>query len=180
MGEFKQIKKICSFYANDAHFVTMILPYINQKIQKKDIIKPILQKSFDDIMKEITDKIILKQETKNEILKINWKKTNDITKEKIENILKKTIIKDEKENNIIVLGEINYIIKVNELIKDYVQKNDIMSKLNIINCYNIDMFTIQRTNICDILKKHDYVLNTSGIKEIQEVAIKYEKEQKAI
>ena len=42
-------------------------------------------------------------------------------------------------------------------------------EINIINCYDITKYK----DITEILDKHDFVLNTSGIKNIEEVFVDY-------
>ena len=35
--ENNNVKKLCSFYVSDWHLVAMLLPYINQKINEREI-----------------------------------------------------------------------------------------------------------------------------------------------
>jgi len=73
---------------------------------------------------------------------------DDITKE----------ILDIKNKTVIVKGSYDYINKVNKCLNDKVNK--------VINCFELNIF---EENSREILKCHDYILNTSGIKKISDM-----------
>ena len=39
----KNIMKLCSFYVSDWHLVTMLLPYINKKVNEKEKVITVLE-----------------------------------------------------------------------------------------------------------------------------------------
>ena len=41
------VEKICSFYVNEWHLVTMVLPYINKEINEKANITTILENDIE-------------------------------------------------------------------------------------------------------------------------------------
>ena len=174
MGNLEnKIEKLCSFYVNDWHLVTMILPYINKELNEKANIVTILENSIEENIKMMLAKLRLKNE-KN-ILAIDWDSTNV---EKQHEILKKVecIVKNQKEINIVLInGTGKYIDKVNACFMQNlpkVSKKLKNFKIKIINCYEVTEFN---GSIKQILDSHDKILNTSGEKQIGEVFEGYSK-----
>ena len=64
--------KLCSFYVSDWHLVTMLLPYINKKINEQAKIATILENDIQENVKTLVEKLNLKNAEK--ILNLNWKK----------------------------------------------------------------------------------------------------------
>lgn len=165
------ILRFCSFYVSDWHLVTMLLPYINKKINEGVKIFPILENDITNNVKTLVSRMNLKDESK--ILNINWTNKND----KINNII------DNNKNEeilIIVNGTKEYINKENKKINSYLKENEeeiikANTKLKIVDCYEIVEFN---GSIIEILNSHDKILNTSGEKEINEVFEDYKKEEK--
>ena len=160
------IEKLCSFYVSDWHLVTMLLPYINEQINKKANIITILENDIEDNIKVLLEKLNLKNEEK--ILNINWKKTNGIKYSEIKNKLNDIKNKDEL-NVIFISGNKNYIDMTNKNIEKFLKDNNEKYKkinIKIINCFEVGEFNL---NMQDILDKHDKILNTSGEKEICDV-----------
>ena len=57
--ENKKIEKLCSFYVSDWHLVTMILPYINSKVEKNVKIIPVLENNLEENIKILVEKLNL-------------------------------------------------------------------------------------------------------------------------
>lgn len=157
------ISKVCSFYVNNWHLTTMLLPHINRTINENKKVLTILERGIKDNIEELLSKMNLKSETENKILEIDWNskpicKFSEIRSE-IESLLK-----DVQAINIIVDGNEEYIKIANKNIHKVI-KNVLGKKITIINCYEIAKYK----DISTILDKYDFVLNTSGIKEIKEV-----------
>ena len=163
--ENKSIQKLCSFYVSDWHFVTMILPYINSKIEENANFVPVLENNVEENIKTLVEKLNLKNKEK--ILSINWKNMNSIKYEDIENKLNREINNknNEKENIILINGSKNYIEKNNYNIEKWLKKS-LVSKIKIINFFEVTEFN---SNIVEILNNHNKVFNTSGEKKIEEV-----------
>lgn len=160
--ESKKIEKMCSFYVSDWHLATMLLPYINSKIDEKVKIIPILENNIQENIKTLVEKLNLKNEEK--ILNINWNTVNSIKYNEVENKLKREI--DENTSNIILVnGCLNYIETNNENIEKWFKKYGSAS-IKIINFYEVTEFN---NCISQILDEHDKVFNTSGEREIAEV-----------
>ena len=158
------ITKFCSFYVSNLHLVTMLLPYINKKINKKVKIATILEKELESEVKILLEKLNLKNKEK--ILSLNWNRENKIEKlEKIENI---------KEIVIFINGSKEFIEKQNKKLEHILKEKAQNSKVKIVNCYEI---TEMKGNVRKILDKHDKILNTSGEKEITEIFVDYRKTQ---
>ena len=145
--------KICSFYVSKWHLVTMVLPYINKNLNEGIEIKTFLEEDFSEYIKKVLDRLNIKEEGKENILKINWNKSvkNDELEDKIINLTEKTLI--------IVNGSNNYIENINNMISCD-SKN-----IKILNFYNV----AENKDIEKIVKKHTKVLNTSGEKNVEEV-----------
>ena len=117
----KNLKSICSFYASEWHLVTMLLPNLDQKINKGVKVTTILEKDLTKEMETLLTKLHL--EDKKEIINIGWQKSNleDIkqlvqnndciiingtkefiekTREKIENNLLEEVLPKEICNNV--------------------------------------------------------------------------------
>ncbi|MCI8362207.1 MAG: hypothetical protein HFJ41_03600 [Clostridia bacterium] len=164
-----KISKLCSFYVSDWHLITMLLPYINKKINEEVEIATVLEKDIENNVKTLVEKLNLKNERK--ILKINWKNKS----ENIENIVKDEI---GKEILIIVNGSKDFIRKSNDQISNYLELNSNKfenTNIKIVDCYEIVEFN---GSIIEILDEHDKILNTSGEKEINEVFEDYNRKEK--
>ena len=163
----KKLEKLCSFYVSDWHLTTMILPYINSKIEKDVNVVPVLENKLEENIKILVEKLNLKNKEK--ILSINWKNLDSIKYENIENKLNEELNKNNKNNEtetiILVNGSKEYIEKNNSNIEKWLETSKI-SKLKIINFFEVTDFN---NNIVEILSNHNKVFNTSGEKEISEV-----------
>ena len=167
--EIKKIEKLCGFYVSDWHFATMLLPYINLKLEKNVKIIPILENNIKENIQELVEKLNLKNQEK--ILSINWEETNTSKYSVIEEKLNKEINTNAK-NIILINGNKEYIEKNNQNIEKWIQNINI-EKIKIINFYEVTEFN---SNIVKILNSHDKVFNTSGEKEINEVFEGYKKD----
>lgn len=168
--ENKKIEKVCGFYVSDWHLVTMLLPYINSKIEENVKITTILEDKMEEKIKTLLEKLNLKN--KKEILNVNWnalksKKYTDISK-----TLKKQIDQNT-ENIIIVNGSKEYIEKNNINIEKWI-KNSNVKNIKIINFFEVTEFN---SNIMGILDSHNKILNTSGEKEITDVFEGYSRKE---
>ena len=175
-SDSKIISKLCSFYVSDWHLVTMLLPYINKKINEEIQIATILEKEIANNVKTLVEKLNLKNEDK--ILNLNWNSTDAKKYSNISEILEKS----NKEIIIIVNGNKDYIEYANKNIEKYINKNmekikKQNKKIKVIDCYEIVEFN---GSIVEILDKHDKILNTSGEKEINEIFEDYKKKEKII
>lgn len=160
------LTKLCSFYVSDWHLVTMLLPYINQKINEQAKIATILEQDIKQNVETLVEKLNLKNKEK--IINLNWS-TQDEIKEKINELEK------NQELVIFINGSKEFIEKHNKKLTKYFETHLIKNEIKIINCYEIIEFN---GSITQILDEHDKILNTSGEKEIKEVFADYEKNNK--
>ena len=151
----KTKEKVCAFYASDYHFEMISLPYIIKKLQDKNEIIIITQNNLEESIQTLLSKMNLKDEKKQNILKINWNNNNE---EKLEMIKNKT--KSNKEITIFIKGEEDYIKKTNKNIEDINLQN---TKVKIINCYNIEEIG---ENLNQIMSQYKKILKTAGEQEI--------------
>ena len=166
MFEEKTLTKICGFCVSDWHLVTMILPYVNQKIDEKAKVSTILEKDLEKNITTLLEKLNL--ENKEKILKINWHK-NDQIKNAINGMQK------GQEIIIIINGSKEFIDKQNMKIEKYYSSHLMTNNIRIINCYQIVEF---EGSITQVLDKHDKIINTSGEKEITDIFEDYKRKDR--
>lgn len=157
------VRKVCSFYINDWHLTTMLLPHINRTINENKKVLTILESGIKNNIEELLSKMNLKDETENKILEIDWNSKPICKFSEIKNEIE-SLLKNVQAINIIVDGNEEYMKIANKNI-DKVLKNILDKEVTIINCYGIAKYK----DISTILDKYNFVLNTSGIKEIKEV-----------
>lgn len=160
------LKKICSIYANDLHFATMIFPFIHKELENNTMIITILEKDETKNIEKILENIGLNTQQKEEIREIDWNATN-INKIKSNLKLLEKDIKNNKKIDIIVCGRNIFIEKVNKVLDLWAKNNiQILEKtnqcLNIINCFSFE----ENKQIENIMDEHEYILKTAGIEEI--------------
>ena len=151
------LTKLCSFYVSDWHLVTMLLPYINQKINEQAKIATILEKDIRENVETLVEKLKLKNREK--ILNLNWSTTEKI---------KQSIHTLEKNQELIIFinGSKEFIKEQNRKLEKYFSTHFVSGPVKIINCYG---------SIQEILDSHSKILNTSGEREINEIFSDYEK-----
>lgn len=174
MGDINNIEKTCAFYVSDTHLTAMIIPYINREIEKNNIIETFLEFNLQENIKLILDKIILNEKTKNKIAAINWYSHKILKYSEIEEKIKKiTNNTSVNQINILINGDEKYIKNANNILEKILKQNIkiINKKIRIIDCYSVDLID---DNIKEIVESHDTILNTAGIKKIEEVFEKYD------
>ena len=148
----ENIKKICSLYVSDWHLITMIIPYLKEKLDKN--IETCLEKNLDENINILMDKLVLNSEDKNKIKSINWREDNTLVEEKLKE-------KIQNADILIVAGCHNYIKIVNKYVNNYAKNG-----FTVINCFEV---TGRKENVKEIFAKHQYLLNTSGEKHIEDI-----------
>lgn len=169
-SERNQLEKICGFYVSNWHLATMLLPYINSKIDNGANVITILENNIVENIKTLVEKLNLKNE--DEILNIRWQNVSSKKYTDIEAILNNEI-SSNFENIILINGSKDYIEKNNLNIKKWTNKNS-TKFIKIVNLFEVTDFN---NNILGILDSHDRVLNTSGEKEITDVFEGYYRSQ---
>lgn len=151
----RKINKMCSFYVNDWHLTVMMLPYINNKIQNNEKVTILSEENLENNIETILQKLNIQEKTRNEIKNLGWKHTSI-------NSINKTINEVTSKDNIIIVGNEEYIESANKIIDEKIKTGEI----NIVDCYEVMQFN---NNIENILKNHEKVINTSGERTIQEM-----------
>ena len=165
-------QKICSFYVSDWHLTAMLLPFIEEKVEKGETLNTILEKNITYNMKEILNRIQLKEKIKEKILEIDWKNKNLIKYGEIRKFMENAT-KNQKKVIILIEGNKDRIDYINRNIDKWMQKQARKLKrkeIMIINCYEVSEFN---QSLQEILDNHDKILNTSGIHEIEEIYAGY-------
>ena len=165
----KGFKRMSSFYVNEVHLITMLLPYMERIINENSEIYTVLQNSLEKTVKLLLSKLNLKQNLKEKINSIDWnlKTINDYKK------LEKQLNNHSKKY-IIINGNEKYVKEINKMLIKY-QKNHKENDFILINCYEIVEFN---KNIVNILDNTDKILNTSGEHEVEKIFPEYVKEKK--
>ncbi len=161
--EKNHLTKLCSFYVSEWHLVTMLLPYLNEKVNEEAKIAIVFEKDITENVVTLLEKLNLKNKEK--ILNLNWSKRDEI-KNKINEL------KEEQELVIFINGSKEFIEKQNMKLTRYFETHLIKHKVKVINCYEVIAF---EGNIQQVLEEHDKVLNTSGEREITEVFPDFQK-----
>lgn len=163
MSYEQNVKKVCSFCVSDLHLITMLLPYLDKKVKEKEKFITIMENDLTEQVKLVLSRLTLNENSKNELLNIDWKKCDT---------MEDKICDESNKINIIVNGTKEYIYEVNESLDKLFKNRKADNEIKVINCYDI---TKLDDDIKDILKTHDIILNTSGEKEISEVFEGYQK-----
>lgn len=168
------MKKVCGFYVSSMHLVTMMLPYIKDKINHEIKIETFFEYNLNDNINNMLNNLIINKEDKQKILNLNWE---NIKIKKYSNIEKnlKNLIQNNKEINLIISGSEKYIREINNILNIFFEKY--IAKINnknitIINCYEVTEFD---NNIREILDSHEFILNTSGIHKVEDIFEDYKK-----
>ncbi len=166
-----QIIKIAGFYVDDWHLTAMILPHIHRTLEDKEEILTILERGIQNKIENLASKIHLTPQRYNKILAINWTSNKTCKYQQIKQEIEE---KAKQSNNIqiIIKGTEEYINKANQNVEK-ILKNIEGKQIKIINCYEVEM----QNEVNHILDKHDFVINTSGIKKIEEIFTDYKKEE---
>lgn len=145
-------RRLCCFYVSDIHLITMLLPYINERINESTEIVTILEKDISESAKKVIANIQGKKSK--ELLNIKWKNTklNNLKKLNLTNKL------------ILISGSNEFLNKANSII------NNKEENCTILNCYEMMQ---ANENLNQILDAHDMVVNTSGEKKPEEVFTGY-------
>ena len=141
------IKKICLLCASDYHLEMILLPYIKERMDSSNIII-FTENNLEESIKVLLTKVNLDENDKEKIKSLNWKKTNDFKFEEINNMKDKNI-------NIIINGNNNYIESVNKKIKEVLRRD-----IEIVDCIHVLDSDIE---ITEISKKYEKILNTQKI-----------------
>lgn len=151
-------EKTCAFYASDYHFEMISLPYIEKNLEESKEILILTENNLDDTIRNLISKMNLKEDKKENILKIDWK-NNDLSKFKK---IKKDI-EEKKDIIIFIKGKENYIKNINENIEKWMDKN---SNIKIIDCYDMEEVS---ENLDEVMDQYKMILNTTGEKEINKI-----------
>lgn len=141
-------KKLCCFYVNDIHLITMLLPYINERINEGTEVITMMETDMSNEAKKVIEEIQGKKSRS--LLEIDWKSKS----------LSYLYECDVKDKLILISGTEEFIKETNRIIANRDEN------CNILNCFEIMQGS---EKLQEILDEHDKVINTSGEKNPQEV-----------
>ena len=119
----KNFLKICSFYVSDWHLTAMLLPFVEEQVEKNENLHTIFQKNIVHNMKEILSRIKIKQSKKEEIINIGWKNKNLLKYNDVRKFMEK-VTRNQKRVTIIVEGNKERIESINKNIEKWIQKQE--------------------------------------------------------
>lgn len=126
-------QKTCSFFVSNAHLLTIILPYINEKMNEGKNVKIITQTDLNDEVKKYLRSV--KKFNTDSIRKICWKKNNNFN-----NLDEETVLFN--------IGDKDFIKSINS-------QN---STFETVDCY--EMKDIEEMS--EIVEKYEYYLRSDG------------------
>lgn len=138
-------KKICNFHVSDFHLITVVLPYINEKIKEEKEIITISQKDLTGEVKKYLKSVKSFECEREKIMNIGWRKSK-----------KDLSFEDFSNKTVLVIGSRDFIDNTNKFLDE---KEDIYE---IVNCYNIN----SGIDVKEIIKEYNVLLTTEGKKEI--------------
>ena len=134
-------RKMCCFYVSDIHLITMLLPYINERINESTKVITILENDMSGSAKKVINAIQGKKS--NELLSIDWKNKD----------LKYLYEADIENKLILISGKDEFIDTANKII------NERNEKCEILDCYEMMQ---GNEKLVQILDRHEKVVNTSA------------------
>lgn len=96
--------KICSFYVSDWHLTAMLLPYIEEALERGEHLYTILEDNISYNMKEILTRVKMSDRKKEEIIKIGWENKTLIKYNEIKKYMDK-ITKEQDKIALIIQGK---------------------------------------------------------------------------
>lgn len=141
-------KKLCCFYVNDIHLITMLLPYINERINEGTEVITMMETDMSKSAKKVIEEIQGKKSKS--LLEIDWESKS----------LSYLYECDIKDKLILISGTKEFIKETNKIVAN---RNE---SCMILNCFEI----IQGSEkLQEILDAHDKVVNTTGERNAEEV-----------
>lgn len=141
-------KKLCCFYVNDIHLITMLLPYINERINEGTEVITMMETDMSKSAKKVIEEIQGKKSKS--LLEIDWGSKS----------LSYLYECDIKDKLILISGTEEFIKETNKIVAN---RNE---SCMILNCFEI----IQGSEkLQEILDAHDKVVNTTGERNAEEV-----------
>ena len=140
-----------SFYVSDIHLVTMLLPYINEKMKEKKEFITVFETDISESAKKVIKGVSLKRKDEINFLNIGWNKREDVENIKLD------------KKYIIVMGSNDFIRRINAKLKD---RNE---NFIIINCFEV--FQAEKV-IDDIIESHEKLVNSKGENDIDKIFTK--------
>lgn len=140
--------KFCSFYVSDIHLITMLLPYINEKMKEKKEFITIFETDISESAEKVIKSVSLKRKEEIDFLNIGWKKRNKIRNLKL------------NDKYIIVMGSDDFIKRMNTELEGREEN------FTIINCFEV--FQAEKT-IDEIISNHEKMINSKGENDINKI-----------
>lgn len=153
-NKMHKVIKACNFYVSEWHLFAALLPYVREELKNKNKILVISQDKLESGMKNLVKKLNLHFENERGIDEVKWFNEEFVME----------IKEEEKPVNIVIQGTMEFIKEINTYLLDKIGST--FAELRIINCYELYN---TNTMLYNILDEHDYVFNTAGMNQKNEV-----------
>lgn len=137
--------KVCCFYASGEHLMSILLPYINEKLEENQNIVTILEEDIGKSAQALRKIFNFTNE--------NWIKIDEILKRR-ENVFKENNFED---SIVIIVGKNSFLEE---------EKKEIRKAKIVICCYEL-MQGLDKVE--NILEESEKILTTKGLKETSEM-----------
>lgn len=146
--------KACNFYVSEWHLFAALLPYVRDELKQKNKVMVISQDKLEKGMKHLVNKLNLKFENEKGLDDVKWLSEEFVLE-----------LKEEEEPvTIVIQGTIEFVKEINMYIEQKI--SPLYTNLKVINCYEVYN---TNTMLYNILDEHDYVFNTAGLNEKNEI-----------
>ena len=152
------MNKVCGFYVSSVHLVTMILPYLRERLNNKIKFETFFEYNLTENLNNILDKLIINEDDKQKIININWKNTRIKKYSFIEKGLK-NLFDNNKENILLISGSQKYIKETNYILDKFFNKN---SNKMILHLVTFGLFTVLQWCYTVLLLKHILKIGLAG------------------
>lgn len=145
-------RKICNFYAGPGHLVTSLVNFV----EEENTSKVLLVSEYEEEQLLLRFNNSIDNMYSNLIKRISFCNMSSVAEKIME------MQQNQKEVKVILVGEADYISKSEKIIEEELKGK----KYTLLNCYEI--FSCKK-DISQILNKYKYILNCSGVYEVNKV-----------
>lgn len=171
--KFRTVKRICNFYAGDAHFCMTALKYLVEKVEKGARLILFVDGEMRNNLMGLVSKVNSGVDIKTWQMNTVTYPLESLTKIKSEEYFGRHLksMMELMSLNCSDEGLIICVQRTNDIQDEYLKRiedmtTDLPVTINLANCYE---FTTDRQMILKVLSNNKFILNTLGISEIGDV-----------
>lgn len=171
--KFRNVNRICNFYAGNAHFCMTALKYLVEKVEKGARLILFVDGELRDKLTSLVSKVSSEVDLKTWQMNTVTYPLESITKIKNEEYFSRHLksMMELMSLNCSDEGLIICVQRTNDIQDEYLERIEDMTAhlpvtINLANCYEV---TTDRQAILKVLTNNRFILNTSGISEIGDI-----------